>query len=260
MGLDADFDSETLAYIEEEVGECADTAVGRRQRTTHARARRLQRRVARAENHEWFLEEIAGSLRLDLLNLVADVRRRHPGSAIIRPDCRPVLFLDDVHTFPQGFKDFHSMLGPVGLQALLKAEQNVDKLAVVMFTKESSRVQVDGYTWLTEALSNYRNATTKPVRLFRELAEDRGDGIDLLAWRWLLLHPIPEARDGRTTPFTVSDSGRFEDEVRRRLHRVTTAYPSVELAALAAAGRDQWLRANDDEAYLAACAGAWGAA
>ncbi|MEU7906443.1 CHAT domain-containing protein [Actinoplanes sp. NPDC049118] len=255
LGLDAYFVSDTLAGIEDELGDAAQSS-RKRPATTEVRAIRLRSDVQGFDT-EWIPEEIANWLRVDLLALARDARTRHP--SLFRADCRPVLLLDDVHTLTDGPRYLNVLLTSEGVRAALNPEENRDKIAVVLFTKDTPELPGGGEPWFAGPQRHLQGAATAPVLTFPDLARRRNDRIDLLAWRWLLMHPVPEFEKGPQQVLTLKPGCErsFEEKVDETTRDATTVY-SPELLSRLAEKSEQLLAVADDELALESWAvGGW---
>jgi hypothetical protein len=247
LGLDAYFVSDTLAGIEDELGDQAP-APRSRPTTTEVRAIRLRPSVQEPDR-EWIPEEIANWLRVDLLALARDARTLHPG--LFRDDCRPVLLLDDVHTLTGGARYLNVLLTSEGVRAALNPAENRDKIAVVLFTKVTPELPGGGEPWFAGPQRRLHGAETASVMTFPELARRRHSRIDLLAWRWLLMHPVPEFEDGPQQVLTLKHGCErlFEEKVDEATADAETVY-SPELLSRLARNSMALLAVADDELAL----------
>ncbi|MEU4222008.1 CHAT domain-containing protein [Actinoplanes sp. NPDC026623] len=247
LELDAYFVSDTLAGIEDELGDYPQSNRSKTP-TTEIRAIKLRSKVRDFET-EWIPEEIANWLRVDLLALAREARAKHPG--LFRDDCRPVLLLDDVHLLNDGPRYLNVLLTSEGVRAALNPAENRDKIAVVLFTKDTPELPGGGEPWFAGPQRHLQGAATASVLTFPELARRRNNRIDLLAWRWLLMHPVPEFEDGPQQVLTLKHGCErlFEEKVDEATRDAKTVY-SPELLSRLASRSEQLLAVADDELAL----------
>jgi hypothetical protein len=196
------------------------------------------------------IRQLVRDLRTDLLDLARDVRQARPDLFAANP--LPILLLDDVHTYDRALSElFDKMLKTTGV-----GPGAATKVPVALFGKmapEACTVLQD----CLDRLSHSGWAEVRAVQLFHEIARDRSSDDDLIAYRWLLLHPEPALGGPKEVlvPRIQSPDGTslWEDVARAVYASSTQVYDPDRLSHLAdVARKHEWFVADDDQAILVA--------
>ncbi|GID67654.1 hypothetical protein Acy02nite_55350 [Actinoplanes cyaneus] len=265
LGLGAGFRSTVVEALWEEVPQPQrDTITERVRSKTDSLARRLRNLAGDADPDDLSAEDLGDYLREDLLALLRDVHREHPD--MFPDDLGPMILIDNLHRFDAPFDYLSAMLDAAGLRAMQqRASENTYKIPVVMFTKDPAQRSTCGESRLTRAFLGSRYATTAELLLFPEMAERRGDGCHLAAWRTLLMSPT-ESTGELAKAWTVRAHAQAEEQWRALAQRQYDDIGdeekekifSLELLRRIVKNGEHVLEADNDEALLAEwCSGVW---
>ncbi|HEU4350187.1 MAG TPA: CHAT domain-containing protein [Actinoplanes sp.] len=191
---------------------------------------------------------IAKWLRHDLVELIMDVNRSR--AAPVR--ALPILLFDDVDRYGAASHDLCAMLGRIGLRATGDAMDNLVKIPVVLFAKEADDPAESSR--LVEELAGRAYVAWENLQLFWETAQMRSTEDDLLAWRWLLLHPERNRGPAHVvTPRSETDDS-WHLPARQLMRKSKSVYDAAALHELSEEGRHNlWFHHDDDAAILAGC-------
>jgi hypothetical protein len=187
---------------------------------------------------------LARLLHLDLEHMAKDVAVSRPQQ--FSDTAVPLLLIDDVHHFDRAVPTVFNMLGVAGLR-----HTSSSKTPVVVFGKapQNSKVrerieQIGGQPW----------AAARRLLLFPDIARANDSDEDILAWRWLLLHPVPRT-DGPCHVLTPRPDPRnsWHTCARNLMFGANMIFDPLALRRLSEQGRqdgNHWFNVDDDDEIM----------